>query len=160
VPFLPGDRFMRAFYRYHRWRRFPLAAVWFAFWKRFWGIVGGVDIPLSTRIGAGLWLPHPVGVVIHEDSVIGANCVVRQNVTLGIGGRIPGAPTLADGVIVGAGAKIIGGVTIGEGAEIGANAVVIRDVPPGGVAVGVPARVLRVTPPRSATTELASAQVA
>src|SRR5262245_19468354 len=144
MAFLPGNRFMQAFYRYQRWRRFVPAALWFAFWKRFWGVVGGVDIPLCTKVGPGLWLPHPNGVVVHEDSVIGSNCILRQQVTLGIGGSIPGAPILEDRVIVGAGAKIIGGVRIGEGAEIGANAVVLRDVPPGGIAVGVPARVVRV----------------
>jgi serine O-acetyltransferase len=45
----------------------------------------------------------------------------------------------------GAGAKIHGGVTIGDHALVGVNAVVLSDVPPGGVAVGVPARVIRTT---------------
>jgi serine O-acetyltransferase len=46
---------------------------------------------------------------------------------------------------VGAGAKVLGPVWIGDGAQVGANAVVIADVPPGSVAVGVPARI-RVQP--------------
>jgi serine O-acetyltransferase len=45
---------------------------------------------------------------------------------------------------VGAGAKILGGVEIGDHAVIGANAVVLQDVPPGAVAVGVPARIVKI----------------
>jgi acetyltransferase-like isoleucine patch superfamily enzyme len=44
---------------------------------------------------------------------------------------------------IGSGAVILAGVTIGEGALVGAGAVVTRDVPPGSVVAGSPARVLR-----------------
>ena len=44
---------------------------------------------------------------------------------------------------IGTGAVIMGGVTIGAGALIGAGAVVTRDVKPGSVVAGVPARLLR-----------------
>jgi len=52
------------------------------------------------------------------------------------------------GASIGSGAVILGGVTIGEGALIGAGAVVTRDVEPGTVVAGIPARLLR---PRNAT---------
>jgi UDP-2-acetamido-3-amino-2,3-dideoxy-glucuronate N-acetyltransferase len=44
---------------------------------------------------------------------------------------------------IGSGVTILGGVTIGEAALVGAGAVVTKDVPPGVVVVGNPARVLR-----------------
>jgi acetyltransferase-like isoleucine patch superfamily enzyme len=44
---------------------------------------------------------------------------------------------------IGTGAVIMGGVTIGAGALIGAGAVVTRDVEPGQVVAGVPARLVR-----------------
>jgi len=46
-------------------------------------------------------------------------------------------------VWLGAKATVSRGVRIGQGAVIGANAVVTRDIPDYGVAVGVPARVIR-----------------
>jgi serine O-acetyltransferase len=106
---------------------------------RFWSVVTGADIPLTTTLGEGLLLPHPNGVVMHPDVCLGADCLVMQQVTLGTDGH-SGAPTLGLHVDVGAGAKVIGGVTIGDFAVIGANAVVLNDVPAWHVAVGVPAR--------------------
>ncbi|HEX2763434.1 MAG TPA: acyltransferase [Allosphingosinicella sp.] len=47
------------------------------------------------------------------------------------------------GASIGTGAVVMGGVTIGEGALVGAGAVVTRDVAPGEVVAGVPARLLR-----------------
>jgi len=53
-------------------------------------------------------------------------------------------PTLVRrGASVGTGAVILGGVEIGERAIVGAGAVVTRDVPPGAIVAGNPARVVR-----------------
>jgi len=97
------------------------------------------DIPINLRVGEGFTLPHAVGIVIDADTTIGDRVSILQNVT--IGKRAPGeaAPTLCDGVAIGAGAVIIGDITLGEGCAVGANAVVTKSVPPGYVAVGVPA---------------------
>lgn len=107
---------------------------------RWWSIVTGADIPLNSRIEGGLMLPHPNGVVIHPDAQIGPNCLLFQQVTIGMGHG--GVPRIGGHVDVGAGAKILGGVTVGNHAKIGANAVVVCDVPEGATAVGVPARII------------------
>lgn len=109
---------------------------------RFWSMVTGADIPLDVHIGGGLLLTHPNGIVIHPNVEIGPNCLIFQQVTLGVGNsKKPGVPKIGGHVDIGAGAKILGGVVIGDHAIIGANAVVMDDVPPNRLAVGIPARI-------------------
>lgn len=112
---------------------------------RFWSVVTGSDIPLNSQIGGGLLLPHPNGVVIHPDAIIGPNCLIFQQVTIGT--RSGKGPAVIGGhVDIGAGAKILGDVVIGNHACIGANAVVLQDVPAERTAVGNPARLVEVKP--------------
>lgn len=108
---------------------------------RFWSVITGADIPLNCQIGGGLLLPHPNGVVIHSEVKIGPNCLIFQQVTIGMKGEL-GLPVIGGHVDIGAGAKILGNVNIGNHACIGANAVVIQDVPAGKSAVGIPARII------------------
>ncbi|RFO97999.1 serine acetyltransferase [Rhodoferax lacus] len=106
----------------------------------FWAAITGADIPIACKIGGGLLIPHPNGIVIHPDAVIGPNCLIFQQVT--IGGGNSGVPTVGGHVDIGAGAKVLGGIKLGSHAKIGANAVVIMDVPENCTAVGVPAKLM------------------
>jgi serine O-acetyltransferase len=94
----------------------------------------GCDIGLP--LPRTLFLPHPFGIVIHNNTRIGVDVVIGHQVTLGGRDLTSAAPFLEDGVYVGAGAKILGGVRIGRGATVGANAVVTKDVPEGTTVVG------------------------
>lgn len=49
-------------------------------------------------------------------------------------------------VAIGTNATIMGGVTIGDGAMVGAGSVVTKDVPPGAMVVGNPAREVKRKP--------------
>jgi serine O-acetyltransferase len=83
-----------------------------------------------------VFLPHPMGIVIHRGTRFGDDVVIGHQVTLGGRDLSNAAPEIGDGVYLGAGAKILGGVRIGRGATVGANAVVTKDVPPGAIVVG------------------------
>jgi acetyltransferase-like isoleucine patch superfamily enzyme len=54
--------------------------------------------------------------------------------------------TIKRGASIGSGATLLCGITVGERAVVGAGSVVTRDVPPGAVVAGNPARVLRIVP--------------
>jgi serine O-acetyltransferase len=74
-------------------------------WKyRFWSAICGADIPLNSNLGGGLIILHPNGIVIHPDAVIGPNCLIFQQVTIGAG-SVPGFPKIGGHVDIGAGAK-------------------------------------------------------
>jgi serine O-acetyltransferase len=105
---------------------------------RFWSVVTGADIPINSRLGGGLLLPHPNGIVIHSGAEIGVNCSIFQQVTIGTRSG-SGTPIIGGHVDIGAGAKVLGSVRVGNHAVIGANAVVLTDVPDNCIAIGVPA---------------------
>jgi serine O-acetyltransferase len=105
---------------------------------RFWSVVTGADIPINTRLGGGLLLPHPNGIVIHPNVSVGPNCLIFQQVTIGTRG-CKSAPVIGGHVDIGAGAKVLGPITIGNHVEVGANAVVLTSIPDGCIAVGIPA---------------------
>lgn len=135
----PGRRLLAALRR-HEGARSVLTRKLAVLQHRFWSVVTGADIPLGSRIGGGLLIPHPNGIVIHPEAEIGPNCLIFQQVTIGMGKG--GVPRIGGHVDIGAGAKIIGRVTVGDHALIGANAVVLCDVPAYATAVGNPARII------------------
>lgn len=85
---------------------------------------------------SGLTMPHPYGIIVHPNVVLGKNVVIMQHVTLGVKDIPLVVPIVEDDVYIGAGAKVLGGVRVGRGSIIGANAVVTKDVPPGSTVVG------------------------
>ncbi len=105
----------------------------------------GIEIHPGAQIGPGLFIDHGMGIVMGETTVIGANCTIYHQVTLGGTGKDVGKrhPTIGDNVLIGAGAKVLGPVTIGHNTRIAAGSVVLKDLPANVTAAGVPAIIVR-----------------
>jgi len=120
-------------------------------------LVGAEFVP-GAAVGAGLFLPHPVGVVLGNRSVVGCNVTIAQGVT--IGARVPdatleqGYPTIGDGAILLARSTVVGGVHVGAHAQISANSLVTTDVAEFAVMLGVPATQIRTRELEAATSNL------
>ncbi|MBX3315013.1 MAG: acetyltransferase [Actinobacteria bacterium] len=79
---------------------------------------------------------------VNRTATIGHDCVLGDFCSLHPGAVLSGDVHLGEAVTIGTGATVIQGVRIGAGTFVGAGAAVVRDLPPGVVAVGVPARPL------------------
>jgi serine O-acetyltransferase len=104
----------------------------------------GISIPYDTSIGAGFYIGHFGGIVVNPAVIIGRNCNINQDVSIGAtyGGRTPGVPSIGDNVYLGPGSKIIGGIRVGNGAAIGANCVVNKSIDDHSVAAGNPFQIV------------------
>jgi len=105
-----------------------------------------LEIGINPKIGNNLRITHIQGIIIGNEVVIGDNCTLYQQVTLGQKQNgIEGYgedPILGDNVVIFAGAKVFGKIKIGNNTTVGANSVVFKDVPENSIAVGVPARII------------------
>ena len=144
----PGFRAV-AVHRFGVWRmgmrqplRAPLSILYRWLFRRCRNLYG-IELPYTVVLGRRVVVEHQGGIVVHGATVIGDDCIIRQNCTLGIRrmDALADAPILEDGVQLGAGSVVLGRVTLGRGAMIGANSVVLNDVPAGALAIGIPAEV-------------------
>jgi sugar O-acyltransferase (sialic acid O-acetyltransferase NeuD family) len=95
-------------------------------------VCAGATVTANSVVGDHVMLN--VGVSVAHDISIGDRCVLSP------GTRISGWVTIEDECYFGVGAVVLPKLTIGRGAVVGAGAVVTRDVAPGEVVAGVPAR--------------------
>lgn len=138
-------------YRFGHWvsyhLKFPILTypfkISYFFLRKLSEMIIGVGIWPESEIGPGLKIEHWGGVYVK--ATIGKNCRISQQVVIGhIGGfKGGGVPSIGDNVYIGAGAKILGDVIIGNNVLVGANAVVLSDIQDYGVAVGIPAKVVK-----------------
>lgn len=107
----------------------------------------GIEIHPGAVIGRRLVIDHGMGIVIGETAEIGDDVLMYQGVTLGGTGKDQGKrhPTIGCNVLIGSGAKVLGPFTVGDNSRIASNAVVLSEVPPNSTAVGVPARIVKMS---------------
>jgi serine O-acetyltransferase len=129
-----------------KWLRAPFTLIYQALFRKVRNTYG-IELPYTVRLGRRVVIEHQGDIVIHGYCAIGDDSIIRQGVTLGNRylEKPLEAPQLGIRVNVGAGAKIFGNVTIGDGAAIGANAVVLQDIPAGATAVGIPAKIVKLS---------------
>lgn len=110
----------------------------------------GIEIHPGATIGHRVFIDHGMGVVIGETAVVGDDVVIFHGVTLGGTGKDQGQrhPTIGQGVLLSAHVQVLGPITIGEYAKIGASAVVLTDIPAYATAVGLPAKVVKISEPK------------
>lgn len=111
------------------------------------------DFGKNIRLGEGVFINACCHFQDHGGVTIGDGCQIGHNVvfaTLNHGlspedrkNTYPAPIVLGRNVWVGSNATILQGVTIGDNAVVGAGAVVTRDVAPGAVVAGVPARFVK-----------------
>lgn len=81
--------------------------------------------------------------IINLQCTIGHDVRIADGCVLNPASNISGNVTIEDGCLIGTGAQVLQGLAIGAGSRVGAGAVVVRDVEPGAVVVGVPARPMK-----------------
>jgi len=104
----------------------------------------GVDIHPAASIGQGVMIDHASSVVIGETAVVGDDCSLLHEVTLGGTGASHDDrhPKIGRGVLIGAGAKVLGNIEVGDNARIAAGSVVLKPVPANCTVAGVPAKIV------------------
>jgi bifunctional UDP-N-acetylglucosamine pyrophosphorylase / glucosamine-1-phosphate N-acetyltransferase len=100
----------------------------------------------NTRVGSGSKVPH-LSYVGDAEIGEGAN-LGAGTITANYDGKDKHRTRIENGVFTGINTNLIAPVTIGENAYLGAASVVNKDIPPGKMAVGMPARVIRDAPRR------------
>ena len=116
----------------------------------------GVVLGRNVKVEAFAFIP--TGVVIDDGVFVGPHvCFTNDRFPAAVGadGELLGADDwtvtttrVGAQASIGANATIVCGVTVGEGAFVAAGAVVTRDVPPGTMVMGCPARVVGPRPMR------------
>jgi serine O-acetyltransferase len=107
----------------------------------------GIHIHSTADIEGGLYISHPLGVLIGQVKM-GKDCNVGHGVTIGLraggtGTEADGLPTIGDRVFIGPNSFVFGAIKIASGAAIAPLTVVGRNVPPRSLVVGNPMQILK-----------------
>lgn len=112
-----------------------------AFVARGNGVGPGTQILAGANLCAGVSVGKSV--IVNTAASVDHECILADGVHIGPGARLAGEVCVDERAFVGVGAIILPRIHIGHDAIVGAGAVVTKDVAPGTVIAGNPARKLR-----------------
>jgi sugar O-acyltransferase (sialic acid O-acetyltransferase NeuD family) len=95
-------------------------------------ILANTSICTHVRLGKG--------VIVNTSASVDHDCIIKDGAHIGPGAKLAGEIVVGSRVFIGTGAVILPHLSIGDDAIVGAGAVVLRDVEPGAIVVGNPAR--------------------
>lgn len=98
---------------------------------------------IGGKIGPGFFIGHFGTIVVSVNAVIGRNCNIAHNVTIGAArGKRSGAPIIGNEVWIGTGSVLVGNIVIGDKVLIAPNAFVNVSVPPNSLVIGNPCKIV------------------
>lgn len=143
-----GSYHMPIFQKY--FRKYNESNIWitkkfFLFLYRFFSFLYKIEIPLSTKIGSGLYIGHPYCITINKDATIGKNCNIHKGVTIGQENRgvKKGCPKIGDNVWIGINSTIVGKIEIGNDVLIAPNSYVNINIPSHSIVIGNPCKIFK-----------------
>ena len=83
-------------------------------WQKVIEITTGISIPASVQIGHSFYIGHFGGIIFNKDAIIGNDCNVAQNVTIGVSGlgEDRGVPIIGNNVYIAANSVVAGKIII------------------------------------------------
>jgi acetyltransferase-like isoleucine patch superfamily enzyme len=107
-----------------------------------------VSIGDRSAIGDYVIIWGGAGVVLGKDVLVAGNSVITSSThdlrVRPYNKKVISSPiTIGDNVWIGANCTILPGITIGDNAIIGAGSVVTKDIPENAMAVGIPAKIIK-----------------
>ena len=114
----------------------------------------GAKVCMKARLDVFPWRKFVLGkgAIIEDYAVVnnGAGDVfIGEKSRIGIGSVVVGPIKIGDECLIGANSCVCGGVTIGNRVQVGAGSVVTKDLPDACVAVGNPAKVIKMYNPQN-----------
>jgi len=106
-----------------------------------------VDVGMGSLIAPGAILTArlTIGnhVIVNTGAIVSHDCEIADYANISPGCMLTGNVSIGSGAFLGSGVTVAPGISIGADSQVGLGSVVTKDIPPGVVAVGVPARIVR-----------------
>jgi sugar O-acyltransferase (sialic acid O-acetyltransferase NeuD family) len=110
-------------------------------------ILGSASIGFGNMIFAHTYIGSNSNVgnhtIINNGAIVEHDCKIADFVALGPGCCMAGRVNIGEGAFISAGVTIAPRINIGAKSIIGAGAVIVKDIPPGVLAYGNPAKIIR-----------------